>query len=88
MQLPSLLLQAVKGLYDGDSYVLVDGNDRSAPVMPNKGVKQGCPLSPLLFALYVNDIAPYFATAGEGVLHASGMPVTHVMYAGDLTQAN
>lgn len=85
VRMPPLLLSAIKGLYDHDSYVLVDGTNRCDPVHANKGVKQGCPLSPLLFALYVNDIATCFRQATDGVIKVGSQPVTHVMYADDLT---
>eukprot|EP00983_Pelagomonas_calceolata_P004936 161866-Pelagomonas_calceolata.AAC.2 len=42
-------------LFKGHRYILKDGQ-KTARVHPNAGVKQSCPLSPLLFSLYVNDI--------------------------------
>jgi len=49
-----------------------------------QGVKQGCPLSPLLFAIYLNDIDS-IADRVKGAL--TGTPnflVTHMLFAGDL----
>jgi len=48
--MPTCLLKIVQNLYDADEYVLVDGT-KQASVRPTRGVKQGCPLSPLLFSL-------------------------------------
>ena len=52
---------------------------------PTRGVKQGCPLLPLLFSLYINDIAEGVSvaiTTGTAGVHVSHM---HVLYADDLT---
>ncbi|GFH10475.1 uncharacterized protein HaLaN_05793 [Haematococcus lacustris] len=54
------------------------------PVTPDQGVKQGCPISPLLFALYVHDISKEFLGPVDAV-RVQGTPVTHFMYADDLT---
>eukprot|EP00983_Pelagomonas_calceolata_P041727 1138191-Pelagomonas_calceolata.AAC.4 len=55
-------------------------------VQPTQGVKQGCPLSPLLFSIYVNDIG--CSTNGETAVGAvTGLPnfhVAHMLYADDL----
>jgi hypothetical protein len=44
------MLSILENLYDADEYTLLDG-DKSATVQPSFGVKQGCPLSPLLFSI-------------------------------------
>ena len=91
MGMPAHLLGAVQGLYDGDSYVLRDGEKCTPPVLPLRGLKQGCPLSPLLFALYINDFhesVPACSRHGvrcRGARGAqSGRLISHVFYADDL----
>ncbi|KAJ9526545.1 hypothetical protein QJQ45_017686 [Haematococcus lacustris] len=61
-----------------------DGPHRTPPVTPDQGAKQGCPISPLLFALYVHDISKEFLGPVDAV-RVQGTPVTHFMYADDLT---
>jgi len=52
--------------------------------VPIQGVKQGCPLSPLLFSPYVNDI-DLIAEGVEGAITGSStVRVTHMLYADDL----
>ena len=53
-RMPVPLLSANQDIYDRDEYV--KHSDKTACVHPTRKVKQGCPLSPLLLSLYINDI--------------------------------
>jgi hypothetical protein len=84
MNIPSILQKAIKGLYIEDSYTLVDGEKRSNSITPTRGVRQGCPLSPLLFALFVNDVTNCLPSL-RGAKAKDNTKVSHIMYADDLT---
>jgi len=83
-QMPDHVLSMLKDLYHEDEYTLLDG-DKRASVQPLFGVKQGCPLSPLLFSIYLNDIGSV-ADGVEGALTSTpNFRVTHMLFADDLT---
>ena len=54
------------------------------PISSNLGLKQGCPLSPLLFNLYINNIAQYLHPTQEDTIAINNQKITHFMYADDL----
>ena len=78
-QMPQHLVFILQGLYHTDEYMMLYG-DKIANVQPSFGVKQGCPLSPLLLSsTYLNDVD----SPAEGVQGAiTGIPnftVTHML---------
>jgi len=83
--MPTCFLNIIQNLYDADEYVLVDGT-KQARVRPTRGVKQGYPLSPLLFSLYINDDVDCIARDVRGaVTGRADVCVTHMLYADDLS---
>eukprot|EP00983_Pelagomonas_calceolata_P133802 1161999-Pelagomonas_calceolata.AAC.3 len=66
--------------YADDEYVLKDGA-RTARVHPTRVVKQGCPLSPLLFSLYINDVDLIAEDVRGAVTGTEDVCVTHMLYA-------
>jgi len=70
-------------MYHADEYTLLDG-DKAASVQPSFGVKQGCPLSPLLFAIYLNDIDSIADRVKGALTGTSNFLVTHMLFADDL----
>jgi len=79
-----LPLKIIQNLYDADEYVLVDGT-KQARVRPTLGVKQGCPLLPLLFSLYINYVDCIARDVRGAVTKVADVRVTHVLYADDLS---
>jgi hypothetical protein len=72
-----------------DDYVLIDGaktTSTSNSAVPLRGVKQGCPLSPFLFSLFISDVNDEFKSGCVGAATGTeGLRVTHMLYADDLT---
>ena len=59
-----LMLQALYKDVKGTAEL---GDLNSREVKMNKGLKQGCNLSPILFALYLKDLGEQLVESGEGV---------------------
>jgi len=80
--MPAPVLAVIQDMYEGDEYVLKDG-DKTAGVHPTARVKQGCPLSPLLFSLYINDVDFVAEGCTGAVTGTEGLHVSHLLFVAD-----
>ena len=76
-------LKVIKSLYDKVKSC-VRGNDSLTDIFPcNRGVRQGCLLSPVLIALYLNDLNRQIKESSQGVL-VDDISINSLLYADDL----
>ena len=81
----SKFAENIKAIYDKVQYTIKVKGKLMDPILSNLGLKQGCPLSPLLFNLYINDIAKYLnQNCKEPNIKLQGIEITHFLYADDL----
>ena len=80
------MLAALQSLYE-DSGLAISINGRSGKtVQSHTGVKQGCPLSPTLFGLYIDGMHRFLMSSGpiDVPILSTGVRVTDLAYADDV----
>ena len=76
-------LNVIKSLYN-QVKSCVRGNDSLTDIFPsNRGVRQGCLISPVLFALYLNDLNRQIKESSQGVM-VDDISIHSLLYADDL----
>ena len=85
LNIPPHLLRFIQMLYHDPIYVLKDGFVTPG-ISPTRGLKQGCPLSPLLFTIYICDLPRAFPDKKVGARTlAANIHIPHIEFADDLT---
>ena len=76
----------IKSLYSNSTCSVRIGNSQTRSFQYSKGVRQGCILSPLLFNLYLNDLAFSFNNIlSDPFMLPNGTKLSSLFYADDLT---
>ena len=78
------MLLNIQALYRNTNYTIKTRDGLLETISSNLGLKQGCPLSPLLFNLYINNFASYLPDLGENSIKFGRETVSHFFYADDL----
>lgn len=74
------MVSIIEKIYSNTQSAVWNGRELSEYFETTKGVKQGCLLSPLLFALYVNDLHEFI----EGGLFVENINIRLLLYADDI----
>ena len=75
--------EIIRKIYTEDIAVVKFGNKASEPFKTNKGVRQGCVLSPLLFNIFLSDIQGVFDICGDNPT-LSDVEISSLIWADDI----
>ena len=78
------MLAALQSMYADVRARVATPEGLTDPFECTLGVKQGCPLSPLLFGLYIDRLEPLIQACGGAPPELHGMPIPMLLYADDL----
>ena len=78
-----LFLQNIAAMYEKTKYSIKLSEGYLTPIDSNLGLKQGCPLSPMLFNLYIDDTSEIFGDQCDPI-EFQGEKLSHFLYADDL----
>ena len=76
-------LRSLQALYTGDCVESSVRGESTKPVFLRRGLRQGCSLSPILFALYISDIGNDLNSCETG-FKIGGMVLSSLLFADDI----
>ena len=93
--LPTAYLDAISDFYTNPTFAVRDANNTSSTKSQGSGIRQGCPLSPYLFVIFLsvmmhdvkNNLKHAFTAVGNHNpfhIHSANMPLLDLIYADDI----
>ena len=84
MGVPTELIWGVMALYKTVVGQVCTPEGVSELIHSTIGVKQGCPLSPTLFGMYVDEVLDYIERGGDKGSQLAGTWISLLLYADDI----
>ena len=85
MNISGSVLEIIKNMYNNSSCAVKIQNKTTRFFHCKTGVRQGCPLRPILFNLYINDLACHLDKATTDPLQLpNSMNISSLIYADDI----
>ncbi|KAL7726621.1 hypothetical protein ACLKA6_010486 [Drosophila palustris] len=81
---PDNIIAIIKAMYENAELSVLHKGKISAPFQTRTGVKQGCPLSPLLFNMVVDEIMREVCTSRRGITWSLTQHLEDLDYADDI----
>ena len=78
-----IFLNNLKALCQKTEYLITHKDGYLDPIDSNIGLEQGCPLSPIMFNLYIDDMKNIFDTTCEA-MSIQDIKLNYIIYADDL----
>ena len=83
MGINGILYKNIAAMYTDTEYSIKLKHGFLDPIKSNLGLRQGCPLSPILFNIYIDDIKNIFDESCDPI-EVQGKHINHFLYADDL----
>ena len=82
--IPKYLVECLKDLYQNQTAEVETTVGRTGPIIVQRGVPQGCPLSPMMFNLYSELIMRHTLEKWEDDIEIGGKYYNNIRYAYDV----